>query len=234
MAAWYVRSTGFKSQLSPDDKALFTRVCPDRTFAAGDLLFSAGEQAEHLHVIANGQVKMVAVTADGRERIVAICGEDDFIGEAFLKDAEVYRFDAVALTAVTTCPMSRDQYREVVRESPDFALRFTEMLAARVFDCRGQLAASHHPIMARVIRVLLEQAERFGVAEEPDGPWYHLNTAVRHEDIASLVSATRVSITSTMTELRNLGILQGSRGSYRLHLQGLRDQLEWEEADLND
>jgi CRP-like cAMP-binding protein len=35
------------------------------------------------------------------------------------------------------------------------------------------------------------------------------------------VPATRVSVTSAMANLRAAGVLEGTRGKYRLHLEGL-------------
>jgi len=182
-----------------------------------------GDPATSLHVIAEGQVKLVTAAPSGHERILAICGPDDFIGEAFLQQAQHYRVDAVALTPVVTCPMSREQFLELALRAPTFTLSFAEILTSKLFGCREQLSYAYDPIKQRLVRVLLEQAERFGVASE-DG-WCSLETELRHDELASMVSATRVSVSTAFAELRARGFVEGSRGRYRLHLPSLQNAL---------
>ncbi|MBW6457081.1 MAG: Crp/Fnr family transcriptional regulator [Trueperaceae bacterium] len=216
---WHVPHSGLTTQVSPADMSLFMSVCPEVRYTPGSAVFRIGDPAENLHVITKGQVKLVVGTPRGQERILSVCGPDDLIGEAFVRDQDRYRVDAIALEEVTTCPMSRAQFAQLAERSPSFAVTFAGVLATNLFHCRDQLAQAYDPIRVRVAKLLMEQARRFGV---PDGDgWYRLSTRLRHEEIASIVSATRVSVTMTLTEFREMGLVQGTRGRYRLRLDGL-------------
>lgn len=214
---WLISHSGFMDQVHSEDRDIFHKVCPDRNFRPGDCIFRMGDPATDLHLIAKGKVKLVRPTASGQERILAICGPDDFIGEAFLRDADVYRAEAVAISDVMTCPISRKQFKVMANKAPGFALTFAEMLASNLFHCRDQMSASFDPVKIRVAKILIEQTERFGRPTGEDG-WHVLETELKHEDIASLASATRVAITTAFTELREDGALRGSRGSYHLNV----------------
>lgn len=220
---WFVRGTEFSARLDSRDHELFMRVCPEKRYARGDAIFRVGDPATSLHVIAEGQIKLVRTAAGGNERILAICGPDDFIGETFLQ-AQVYQADAVALTSAATCPMSRDQFLELALRAPTFTLSFAEILASQLSGCRDQLSFAYDPIKERLVRVLLEQAGRFG-RPSVDG-WCDLLTELRHDELASLISATRVSVSTAFAELRTRGFVEGSRGRYRLHVQGLQSSLD--------
>jgi CRP/FNR family cyclic AMP-dependent transcriptional regulator len=220
---WFVRDTEFSERLDLRDRQMFMRVCPEKRYARGEAIFRIGDPATSLHVIAEGQVKLVTAAPGGHERILAICGPDDFIGEAFLQEAQAYRVDAVALTATVTCPMSREQFLELALRAPTFTLSFAEILASHLFGCREQLSYAYDPIKQRLVRVLLEQAERFG---RPLGSgWCELLTELRHDELASMVSATRVSVSNAFAELRVRGFVEGSRGRYRIHVPSLQDSL---------
>lgn len=225
MKPWYVKDTDFTERVSPQDMSVFRRVCPDRPYAKGELIFHAGDAATDLHVIAKGQVKLVTPTASGSERILAICGPNDFIGEAFLSENAHYRVDAVALTDVTTCPVSRHQFLQLALKAPTFVLTFSEILASHLFHCRDQLSSSYAPVKVRVIRTLLEQAERFG--QPQDNGWVRLSTELKHEELASMITATRVSVSMAIAELRHEGVLEGTRGEYRMNAPAMRDQAEF-------
>ncbi|CAN5805985.1 Crp/Fnr family transcriptional regulator [soil metagenome] len=221
---WYVKNTAFAQRVSEEDMAVFMRVCPDKRFKKGDTIFFAGDPATSLHVLAQGQVKLVTLSATGSERILAILGPNDLFGEAFLSEDAHYRVDAVALTDAMTCPVSREQFTEMALKAPTFVLTFAEILALHLFDCREQLSASYAPVRARVAKVLLEQANRFGVVEE--GGWLRLSTELKHEELASMVTATRVSVSMAIAELRDEGLLEGTRGEYRVNATALSQGLE--------
>lgn len=216
---WHVAGTGFTERVPPDDLRAFMQVCPERPYTRGDYVFHAGDPASHLHVVAQGRVKLVAPTADGRERILAVCGPGDFFGEAFVDGGDVYRVDAVALTDVATCPMSHEDYRRLSLHAPGFVLAFTLILAGKLFGCRDQLAHIEAPIRTRLATLLLDQARRYG--RDDGGGWWALDTELRHDDLAGMVPATRVSVTSAIASLRADGVLEGTRGRYRLHLEGI-------------
>ena len=83
-----------------------------------------GDSALRLQLIASGRVKLARPTANRKERIPAIsaiCGRDDFLGEAFLRDAGHYRSAAIAMSDVTTRPTSRDEYRRLAMDVSGFA-----------------------------------------------------------------------------------------------------------------
>lgn len=230
---WFIPQSNLTARLSEQERRTFLRVCPAKTFSKDDTLFHEGDPADELHVIAEGRVKLVRLTPDGRERILAILGPDDIVGEAFLHDDAYYRADAVALGTVVTCPMSRAQFKQLNLQSPGFTLAFAETLADGLFRCRDQLAGSYAPIKVRVAEVLLDQARRFGRRVDGDPDWTDLETELRHEEIASLVSATRVSVSTAVAELRHHGLLTGTRGRYRLHMPAL-EAFTVEDRDAED
>lgn len=221
MKPWFVTDTGINERLTDNDWDVFHRICPSRLFAKGEVIFHAGDPATHLHIVADGQVKLVAMTPTGNERILAICGHEDLIGEAFLSADAHYRADAIALTEARTCPVSREQFLAVVKEAPNFALGFSEVLASQLFGCYEQLSDSYAPVKYRVAKVLIEQGRRFGTPAQ--NGWHVLETSLKHEEIASMVTATRVSVSMAIAELKRDGVLEGSRGRYLLQLDNLEE-----------
>ena len=220
---YVIKNTGFSQRLSESDMSVFRRVCPDKHYAKGETIFYAGDPATDLHVIARGQVKLVTQDANGSERILVVCGVNDFIGEAFLTEASTYFVDAVALTDTVTCPVSRQQFLQMALHAPHFTLTFTEILASHLFHCREQLGHSYAPVKTRLVKTFLEQAERFGEPEESG--WVKLETQLKHEELASMISATRVSVSMAIAELREAQLIVGTRGNYRIDVAALSSYL---------
>lgn len=222
---WFVRGTGFSEQLSQGDMSIFMRICPDKRYHKGDVIFLAGDPATALHIITDGLVKLSAPTASGNERIFAICGPDDFIGEAFLPDEATYRVDAIAITKTVTCPVSRDQFLRLSNKAPAAVLSFSQILANHLFHCRQQLSDAFDSVKLRAAKVFLDLASRFGKPIGTEG-WYELQVELKQDEIASMISATRVAVTMALSELREDGLVQGTRGKYVLNLPALASYIE--------
>jgi hypothetical protein len=111
---WFLNSTDFYERVSKEDLEVFRRICPRQHYQKGSYIFRSGDPASELHLIEEGRVKLVSLTPTGGARILAFCGHGDFIGEAFLKEKNRYRADAVALSEVATCPMSRTQFLQLL------------------------------------------------------------------------------------------------------------------------
>lgn len=223
MEPWFVKNTGFRERVASEDMAVFRRVCPKKAYPQGRVIFRSGDPATHLHVIVAGQVKLVTATGGGKERILAICGAEDFIGEAFLS-RDRYRMDAVALVDCVTCPMSREQFVRVTEETATFALAFTEILADHLAHCRSALGTSYDSVGVRVVKTLLVQLEHFGTPL-PDG-WSVLALKLTQDELAAMVSATRVAVSNVFSELRGAHLVEGGRGQYRFDVAGLERWLE--------
>ncbi len=224
MQTWTVQNTDFSNLVSSQSIANFHQLWPNKLYEKGDIIFHAGDSATDLHIIAQGQVKLIAYTPSGVERIVAICGPNDFIGEAFLQDNAAYQVDAVALAGTTTYSISRQSFLEMTQRDPSIALTFSQIMVSYLSHCREQLSGSYAPVKTRLAKVFLEQVERFG--QTKDDMWANLNTNLKHEELAAMIRATRVSVSVTIAELRDEGVLQGTRGQYTINVPALTNIAE--------
>lgn len=220
--AWFVHDTELFRLLTDQDVQVLKEVCAYRRYYQGEALYRAGEPATHLHIVIEGQVKLVAPNAGLQERVVAICGANDFIGELFVTSQSRHRTDAIVTSGrVVSCPVSLDEYQQLAVRAPHFVVSFTQVLASHLAYCHDQLGLMSLPLRERVIHALLHEARRFGQAD--DTGWSRLQRPLTHEELASRVSAARVSVSEVMAELRAAGVLTGHRGKYQLNVPALEE-----------
>ena len=98
-----------------------------RSFAAGDMIFREGEEAEELFIITQGEVE---IRLNGR--VLEQLGENDLFGEMALVDSEPRSASAIAATAVDLVPITEKQFLHLVDEAPFFALKVMRVLARRL------------------------------------------------------------------------------------------------------
>ncbi len=116
--------------------------------------------------------------------------------------------------------MKASQLLDIITQNTTFALVFSEVLTDHLAHCRNLLGANFDPVKLRLARALLDQARHFGVPHDEPG-WVRLDTDLTHEDIAALVTATRVAVSKGLAELPREGMIEGGRGRYHLNAPAL-------------
>ena len=71
-------------------------ISETRGAGAGEMIFSEGEEARALFILAEGEIDLVKYTPDGRERFVRHVGEGETFAEAAMFAGEAYPVSAVA------------------------------------------------------------------------------------------------------------------------------------------
>ncbi len=228
--AWAVTDTDWMTSLSDTDMQVMGQICPPRPYTRGERIYRRGDPATNLYILLEGHVKLAHSTWLGNERVITVCGPDDFFGENFLTGAGSCLADAICLNERTVvCPVNQEQFLEVATRLPNVALTFAMVLAKKNAELEERLLVMTQPVQVRLARVMLELAVRLG---EEDGPGvYHLKLNLKHDEIASIANASRVSATQAISAWRAQDLVLGTRGDYRVNVRGLEaliEQLELE------
>ena len=102
-----------------------------------------------------------------------------------------------------------------------------KVLAHRVQELETQLEATTAPVSARVGGAILAFGKRFG--EHSNGK-IQLKLDLTHEELAAFVGSTRVTVTNALGELRDLGLVEGTRGLYEIDEAALEEFIETQNA----
>lgn len=228
--AWAVANTDWMTALSDHDMQLMGQICPPRPYGRGDRVYRRGDPAGSLYILLEGHVKLSQLTWLGHERVLTVCGPDDFFGDNFLTGADSCLADAVCLSETTVvCPITRQQFLDVAARLPNVALTFAAVLARKNVELEEKLHVMTQPVQVRLARVVVELALRLG--EDLGAGTYHLQLDLRHDEIASLAGASRVSATQAISAWRAQDLVLGTRGDYRVNVRGMEaliEQLELE------
>jgi len=123
-----------------------------RRYAAGEVIYLAGDRPAGLLVVLEGRVRVVRGRGD-RQHLVHEEGPGGALGEVPLFAGGAYPATAIAAAPTVCLLVSADALRAAVRSDPEIAFRFLARLADRVRhlvdrldrlaaqDVRGRLAA---------------------------------------------------------------------------------------------
>jgi CRP-like cAMP-binding protein len=154
------------SDLTPtartEDTGFVVRRSFEREYAAGEVIYEAGDDSRVLYVIQAGQVELVREGADG-PRSVARHGPGEFFGEMGVLAGRPRSLRAVAASATRVLELDRATFESMCVERPEIALRMIRRLAARLTDLEQRLAAlGADDLLRPVVRVLVRRAEGAG------------------------------------------------------------------------
>jgi CRP/FNR family cyclic AMP-dependent transcriptional regulator len=164
----------------------------------GAVLFSEGDDGDHLYVIVEGKLKLGTSSGDGRENLLSILGPGEMFGELSLFDPGPRTSTATAVTDVRMLSLGHDKVVPWITQHPQVALQLLARLAQRLrrnYEVVGDLVFSDVP--GRVAKALIDLGERFG-KETTEG--LYVNHDLTQEELAQLVGASRETVNKALAD----------------------------------
>ena len=106
---------------------IFEADTPTLNFAAGDVIFSSGDEGTDMFVVNQGEVE---IRVGGKT--VEVVKEEGFFGEMALIEEGPRTATAVAKTACVLVPINENRFEFMVHEVPFFALHVLKGLSKRL------------------------------------------------------------------------------------------------------
>ena len=172
----------------------------------GTVLFSEGDEGDHLYVIVEGKLKLGTSSGDGRENLLSVLGPGEMFGELSLFDPGPRTATATAVTDVRLLSLGHDKVIPWVTQHPQVALDLLGRLSQRLRrtnEVVGDLVFSDVP--GRVAKALIDLGERFG-KETPEG--LYVNHDLTQEELAQLVGASRETVNKALADFAGRGWLK--------------------------
>lgn len=193
-----------------------------RTFAQGEVIFREGDPGQVLYLILSGQIRIFVSGVDGNETSVILFGRPgELFGELSVIDGLPRSATAVALEETTLFMIDRLAFRQQMRQMPQLAFNFMQVLSQRVRYNTQQIDSyASLTITQRLARKLLELAHDYGRVR-PEGVIIDMN--LNQTVLAGMIGATRERVNRCLSEFRKAEWISMEQGSIViLDPEGLR------------
>jgi CRP-like cAMP-binding protein len=170
-----------------------------------DHVYTIGDERETVYFIEKGQVKLVMVSEEGKECMLAIHGVGDVFGELCLSGLGGRLETATAMEDTFLKEIPCGKFLERLKR--DSLLEgFVRYLAVRVAD-QQQVIANLVTVDSeqRLGKTLLEIARKLG---KKDPRSMRIEVKLSHEELGTMVGTTRPRISVFMQRFRNLGLIE--------------------------
>jgi CRP-like cAMP-binding protein len=170
-----------------------------------DHVYTVGDERETVYFIEKGQIKLVMVSGEGKECMLAIHGPGDVFGELCLSGLGGRLETATAMEETFLKEIPSDKFLERLKR--DSLLEgFVRYLAVRVAD-QQQVIANLVTVDSeqRLGKTLLQIARKLG---KKDPRSIRIEVRISHEELATMVGTTRPRISVFMQRFRNLELIE--------------------------
>lgn len=121
------------SQLPFDELNLLLNALDRVRLNPGDILFKEGELAEHLYIVARGQLEINMASGTANELILNVINEGEYLGEmGIIMPGGRRTAGARARGDVLLLSMSRTQFQELLQRHPELANAMVSVLSSRL------------------------------------------------------------------------------------------------------
>jgi CRP/FNR family transcriptional regulator len=180
-------------------------------------LFSHGDDARCLYLICGGYLKLTAGRLKDRQMIVRVAGPGSMLGLYAVLSHGVYEVSAETLTPAQLRPVDRERFLSFLRTHKEAQMRAVQCICqeyrfALQDACRIALSET---VAARLGRLLIELAHQIG--EHLNGGGYRFPLLLTHEEMASMTSTTRETVTRTLGQFRKEGWISIEDSLVTLH-----------------
>jgi len=171
-------------------------------------VYTCGDRDEMVYFVESGQIKLLMLSSEGKECLLAIHGEGDIFGELCLSGLGARLETATAMQETTLKQIPCSQF--FARLSRDSLFEgFVRYLAVRIAD-QQQIIANLVTVDSeqRLGQTLLQLARTMG---KKDPRSIRIELKITHEELSEMVGTTRPRISLFMQRFHNLGLIETNK-----------------------
>ena len=179
--------------------------------ARHDNVYTSGDQGNMVYFIESGQIKLLMLSTDGRECLLAIHSGGDIFGELSLSGLGARLETATAMKATTLKQIPCAHFFECLGRDSLFE-GFVRYLAVRIAD-QQQVIANLVTVDSeqRLGQTLLQLARTMG---KKDPRSIRIELRISHEELSEMVGTTRPRISLFMQRFHNLGLIETNKDRF--------------------
>ncbi len=188
----------------------------------GSVIYSQAHPASSLYFIHRGQVRVFQPGPDDSAQLTDILGPNDWFGAAALAGAASYGSRAVATLPSIVSDIPVDRVFALLQQQPRAAAEMIKALASRLRQTRedaGRLIFDD--CHTRLLRALLRFGRTTAASPHSAGVVLH----VTHHELAQAIGVARETVSLTLKDLREHGLIRTGRNHLIFAPTALEQQL---------
>ena len=124
-----IKETPLFSELNASTQASLEKITKTITFSNDEMIFSEGDPAENLYILADGVVDLIKSSPDGKEQLIRQVDEGETFAEAAMFSGESYPVTAITRSEGSLLIISKNEFLSFIKENPDISMQIMGAMA---------------------------------------------------------------------------------------------------------
>lgn len=177
--------------------------------AKGEYIYIPDENLDAIYFVLKGKIKVGTFNDQDKEVITAILVEGDVFSELTLLGQGKRKDFAIASEESQIVSFKQDEINQMMKKFPELSILMMKIVGNRTFEIQDRLESLvFKDSKSRILEYIIKNVEKKG---QRIGYEWVLRNYLTHQDIASLTSTSRQSVTMILNDLRNENIIQFDR-----------------------
>lgn len=180
-----------------------------KNYKRGQVIFHEGTPSAAIHCIYSGLVKLYKVGRDGQEIVIRLLKSGEVLGFRALCAHEIYSATAQVVEDTTVCTVTKETLFNIMRESPELAIRMLSKLAV-------ELRVSEDQLVSRVLESVPQRTARLLISLIDD-PFARstkqrsVDLPLRRDEMAQIIGTTPETLSRILKQLKSRRIIELDR-----------------------
>ena len=205
------RDRTYFCNFSPEASRAFEKIKISTNYMRGGVLFTQGQPGSGIYLLCSGRAKLSLCSKEGKYLILRVAKPGEVLGLSSTLSNKMHHASAEALEDCQVNFVGKKDFLKFVRDYPEACQNLVRQLSgnySRACEQIRSLALSHSAAekLARLFVTLLNGQNHGQLAAT-------IETRLTHEEIGSMINASRETVTRLLKEFRRSGLIsvQGSR-----------------------
>jgi CRP/FNR family transcriptional regulator, anaerobic regulatory protein len=196
---------GICASLNDEARGQLQQISRRKVYQAHDVIFRDGDEADHYFSITFGIVKLVKTLADGRQHIIGLIHQPDFMGQTLNRR---HSYAAESATEAELCAYPRAAFDAFMKAHPELEHRIFEMTIRELDVCRDwTLLLGRKCSFERVAGFLLMMARRTPKLPGREPNSAHFELPFTRAEMADYLGLTLETVSRQFSRLKASGII---------------------------
>ncbi len=177
----------------------------EQKYVKGEVVFREGVVPSGIYFIIKGKVKKYKVDHSGREQIIYVAGQGEFIGYHAVLSEERYPDSAATIEDSVLSFIPKEDFLHVLNTSPLFSSRMLKALSHEFTVLANNISVfSQRSAVERLAISLIFLREKYKHDRNTDG---EILINISRTDLANLAGLAKENVIRLLKELKGEGIL---------------------------
>jgi CRP/FNR family transcriptional regulator, cyclic AMP receptor protein len=163
------------------------------------LVFSEGNRPSCLYFVQKGKVKTFKTNEDGKELVVGLYSEGDFLGYVALLEESNYKESAEAMEPTELSIIPKDDFTELINNHPQVNRQFNKLMAKDITENEAHLLGmAYNSLRKKVANALVILCKKYNKEKTEN---FHIN--ISRENLATIAGTATESLIRTLSDFKN-------------------------------